>query len=473
MHLVLPVTGAVTLDAAHLLQISFVGDLARPMLGSRFMKMPLTVALVSVFGLLACPPPPGACSTTGTGSIAVTFSGLPAGIDGKLTLMGPSSQTLTMGQTVTVSAGNWAVVSERVTVTDPIVRTVYAARVSAPNFCLVKDATQAVQVTWTKVATSNRLWVGNGSGGMGSTHAFDAASLGATGTVASSWNGNLAASAATAFDKDGNLWALGNTTVDPLVGRFPATGFAMATAPALDRRIEVPSVDCFPRASAIAFDKNGNLFVASSCKREVYKLPASSLEGSGSVTPSLTLTGFMGLSGLAFDKDGNLWVSDSSSDQVLRYDAASLDGASAMPTRRVSVRKSDQPNDMSALKPDALAFDKDGKLWSYDFGANVVFAVSAADLSGTGLSLATPLVRISISVSAVLEGLAFDEGGGLWLPYSAGKLARLAPAQLTVSTGSGAPTVPDTIITGSSLGSVQGPAFYPAAKGTPLFHALP
>ncbi len=435
----------------------------------------LLLALLSVSVLLvsACPPPPGACATTGTGSIAVTFAGLPPGTDGQVTLMGPSSQTLTMGQTIMAGAGTWAVSGALVTTTDPIVRTVYAARVSAPNFCLTKDATQAVTVTWTRVATSNRLWVGNSSGGMGTTHAFDSAGLGTTGTVASSWNASLAASASTAFDKEGNLWALGNTTVDPLVGRFPSSAFSMPAAPSPDRRIEVPGVNCFPRAAAIAFDRTGNLFVGSGCKREVYKLPASSLEGSGSVTPTLTLTGFMGISGLAFDKDGNLWVSDSSTDELLRFDAAALEGAAATATRRVKARKSDQAADPSALQPDALAFDKDGNLWSYDFGLNLVFAVPASELTGTGPRTATPLVRISLSVSAVLEGLAFDEGGGLWLPYSAGKLARLAPAQLTVSTGSGAPTVPDTIITGASLGSALGPAFYPAAKGTPLFHALP
>lgn len=437
------------------------------------MKTPALLLLSSALLLFACPPPPGACATTGTGSIAVTFAGLPAGTDGTVTLMGPTSQTLTMGQTVMVGAGTWAVAGGLVTVNDPRVRTVYAARVSAPNFCLVKDATQAVTVTWTKVATSNRLWVGNGSGGMGSTHAFDSANLAATGTVGSSWNANLVASASTAFDKEGNLWALGNTTVDPLIARFPAEGFATPAAPMADRRIDVPGVNCFPRASALAFDKNGNLFVGSSCKREVYKLPAASLDGSSTVTPSLTLTGFMAVSGLAFDKDGNLWVSDGPAEELLRYDAASLEGTSATATLRVKTRRSDQPADMSLLTPDALAFDAAGNLWSYDSGPNLVFAVPAAELTGTGARTASPLVRISISVSAVLEGLAFDEGGGLWLPFSAGKLARLSPAQLTVSTGSGAPTVPDTIITGSSLGSAQGPAFYPGAKGTPLFHALP
>lgn len=247
----------------------------------------------------------------------------------------------------------------------------------------------------------------------------------------------------------------------------------MGSAPMPDRSINIPALTCVPATKALAFDKDGNLYVASSCKKELYKLPAASLGASGTVTPSLTIATFQAIDGLAFDKAGNLWVADGVSDELLRFDASALTGTSASPTRRIKARKSDQPADLTALKPDMLAFDKDGNLWSYDFGLNLVFSVAAADLSGSGMANAIPTVRISIPVSAVLEGLAFDEGGGLWLPYSAGKLARLSPAQLTVSSGAGAPTMPDTIITASSIGSAQGPAIYPAPKGTPLFHALP
>lgn len=432
----------------------------------------LLTALV-VLSFPACPPPPGSCAANGNGSIVVTFAGLPSGVNGSVTVMGASSQTLTMGQTLMVPAGNWGISAEKVIVDDPLVRTVYTPRISAPNFCLTKDSTQAVDVTWSVVKTSNALWVGNGSGGMGTTHGYAASGLRSSATLAPTFSGNLAASRSIAFDKDGNVWALGNTVSDPLVARFSADGFTPGSVPMPDRAITIPGLSCIPAAKALAFDKDGNLYVASSCKKELYKLPAASLQASGSVTPTLTIASFQAIDGLAFDTAGNLWVADGATDELLRFDASALSGTSASPTRRIKARKSDQPADLTALKPDMLAFDKDGNLWSYDFGLNLVFSIAAADLSGSGMANATPTVRISIPVSAVLEGLAFDEGGGLWLPFSAGKLARLSPAQLTVSSGAGAPTMPETIITGSSIGSAQGPAIYPAPKGTPLFHALP
>lgn len=434
---------------------------------------PTILAALAALAFTACPPPPGACATTGNGSIVVTFAGLPSGVNGSVTVMGASSQTLTMGQTLMVTAGNWGITAEKVVVDDPLVRTVYTPRISAPNFCLAKDGTQAVDVTWSVVKTSNALWIGNSSGGTGTTQGYAAAGLRSSSSLAPTFGGNLAASRSITFDKEGNVWALGNTVADPLVARFSADAFTPGTVPMADRSINIAGITCLPATKALAFDKDGNLYVTSSCKKELYKLPAASLTSSGTVTPSLTITGLQTIDGLAFDKDGNLWVADGTADELLRFDASALSGTSASPTRRIKARKSDQPADLTALKPDMLAFDKAGNLWSYDFGLNLVFAIAAADLSGSGMANATPTVRISISVSAVLEGLAFDEGGGLWLPYSAGKLARLSAAQLTVSSGAGAPTVPDTIITGSSIGSAQGPAIYPAPKGTPLFHALP
>lgn len=435
------------------------------------MRTTLLVVLVSSC-LLACPPP-GACPTTGTGAIVVTFSGLPAGVDGSVTLTGAAAQTLTSAQTVMVGAGHWSVSAATVTAADPRVRSVYAPRVSAPEFCLGNGSSMAVTVTWEKVPTSNRLWVGSGAGGMGNLHGLDSAVLAATGTAASAWNANTAGSGSVTFDREGNLWALGNTTSDPLVARFGAAGFATATASPPDRRIEVPGIGCFPRSSALAFDRDGNLYVASGCKSEVYKLPAASLGASGTVTPSLTLTGLMAPSGLAFDASGNLYVADTTLKEIHRYDAASLGGATATAASKIRVKANTMPADTALFDVRMLAFDAAGNLWTYDFGANVIFHVPSADLAGTGTRTVQPGVRISVSVTALLEGLAFDEGGGLWFPFTSRRLARLSPAQLTVSTGPGAPTDPETVITGSTLGSASDPAFFPAPKGTPLFHALP
>ena len=83
----------------------------------------------------------------------------------------------------------------------------------------------------------------------------------------------------------------------------------------------------------------------------------------------------------------------------------------------------------------------------------------------------TPPVQLETDVAALPEGIAFDEEGGLWFAYSAGRIARFAPSQLV---GQG-PATPATIITNSDIGGGNAGwfAFYPAPAFTPLAHALP
>jgi sugar lactone lactonase YvrE len=432
-----------------------------------------TLGAVLAMSLLACPPPPGACDTSGTGAIVLTVSGLPEGVMPRVTLQGPSEQTVTMAQTLMVGSGNWAVTADVATASDPVVRTVYAGRVSAPNFCLKPGATQAVEVAFSKVPTSNRLWVGNGSGGTGNLHGFDSASLRMTNTAASAWNQDVAGSAGGAFDREGNLWALGNTTVDPLIVRFPAEAFGAASRPMPDRRIDVAAIRCFPRASALAFDRAGNLYVASPCQKEVYRLDAAQLT-SAMPMPALTLTGFDSPSALAFDRAGNLFVGDSGAEEVVRYEAAALAGSSPMPTVKLKARRSTMPADTSVFGVNALAFDATGNLWAFDFGSsNVVYHFPAGELTGSGVKSLQPGVRMTVSVTGIPEGLAFDEGGGLWMPLRQGDVVRFSPDQLTVSTGAAAPTQPERTVTGSALGYARDPVFFPAPSGLPLFHALP
>ncbi|CAN5830488.1 hypothetical protein BH11MYX4_BH11MYX4_40230 [soil metagenome] len=64
--------------------------------------------------------------------------------------------------------------------------------------------------------------------------------------------------------------------------------------------------------------------------------------------------------------------------------------------------------------------------------------------------------------------MAFDEAGGLWFAYSAGKIARLAPTQLTAS----ANATPSTILTSATVGSAGSVAFYPAPAALPIFGKL-
>ena len=99
--------------------------------------------------------------------------------------------------------------------------------------------------------------------------------------------------------------------------------------------------------------------------------------------------------------------------------------------------------------------------------------IAAADLLGSGNKTVSPQVAITIGVLALLEGIAFDEGGGLWVAYSQGKFARLSPVQLTASTGAGMPTIPEVIIESASVGYAGNVALYPAPAFSPLYSRLP
>jgi sugar lactone lactonase YvrE len=414
------------------------------------------------------------CPTDGTGTVELTLSGLPPGTAGKAILMGSSAQTVTMSQRLTLSAGPWSLFSERVVVPDPLVRSVYAPTSARRTFCLPKDGTLSLSVTWEKVATSNRLWAGNGSGGEGTTHGFDSAVLRTSGTAPSSWKGSPGNSGFNTFDKAGNLWAVGNTVSDPLIAQYPAEAFASTERPRPTRTFSISQISCVPAISGTAFDPGGRLVVASGCADAIYWFSVESLAGNGALTPEKTGTGLLEVSGLAFSAAGDLWASLGGTSELVRFDAAALAGPDMpSPTRRIKVRATANPMDMSVLKPDALAFDASGNLYSFDFGRNLIFFVRAADLGGTGDALLEPGARVAVSVGAILESLAFDEEGGLWFPFSVGKLARLSGAQLTVSSSPGAPTVPETVITGENIAYTRGLAFFPAPNGTGLFHALP
>ena len=93
----------------------------------------------------------------------------------------------------------------------------------------------------------------------------------------------------------------------------------------------------------------------------------------------------------------------------------------------------------------------------------------AADLAGTGSKELTPAIQIGVSVTALPEGIALDEGGGLWFAASMGNFVRLAPDQLTT----GGDKTPSTIITSADVMSAGDFAIFPAPAGLPLYSAWP
>lgn len=436
-----------------------------------FTVLGILAALIS-----ACGPGGGAtCSTTGTGSLVVNISGLPGGVNAAVDITGPGgTQTLTAGQTLTGQpAGNYDVVVKKVADSDPLIRTAYSGSAAGSPACVRDGQATTVNVTYSPIPSSNKLWMDNGNPPSGASPllGFAASLLGSTATQSPTVNAGTIGMRDITFDKDGNLWGIGGTTADPNLARYPASDLGSSSAKTRDRSINISGISCLPGAARLAFDSSGNLWVSIPCANKVVRVSAAQLGASGSATPAVEITALNGPQGLAFDSSGNLWIANAGAKRVVKFNASRLNASTSGPDLTIESRTPGPV--IGTLDADLLAFDAAGNLWVAAFGGNVIYRLTSSDQGGSGTKTLTPAIQVSVPVLALLEGMTFDEGGGLWITYSAGKFARLSSTQLTSSSTSGSPTTPERIITSTSIGSAGGLALYPAPAGLPLFHKLP
>jgi hypothetical protein len=415
----------------------------------------------------------GGCSDDGIGTVVVEISGLPEDVEADVLVAGTDELAFTAGDTLMdITAGQYTVTAARVFDADPIVRTVFDATVDTSDFCLADGATRTIEITYTAIPSSNKLWLTTDlDDELAGYSSFAIADAGITdATVAIDGPG----SKSIAFDRDGNLWALGPTVADPHVVRFPAASLGESATLEPDISINVPEVACLPAFAHLAFDPEGNLWLTSPCSDEVQRIAAADLTTSGDKSADALFNGVTDPDGLAFDSDGNLWVGGGPS--ILRFDAARL-GAIDEDPADLELSVTSALNENLALQGAFFAFDVDGNLWSIDIGTNMVFQVPAASLGATGAQTVPAEVSFAIDINALPEGLAFDDGGGLWINLQSeganGNFGRFNAAQLATSTGTGDPVAPDRLLTSASIATGLPLAFFPAAEGLPLFHALP
>lgn len=427
----------------------------------------------------ACGPGGGAgCDPNGTGDLVVNVNGLPGGVNAKVSVTGPSSfnQNLTGSQTFTATAaGTYTISADKVANTDPLIRTAYSASVTGSPACVRNGQATTVNVSYAQIPSSNKLWMDNGNAPSGSSPllGFAASLLSSTASQSPSVSAGTVNLRDLTFDLDGNLWDIGGTTADPNLVRYPASSLGSSGSKTRDRSINIGGFSCLPGPTRLAFDASGNLWVSIPCVNKVVQVTASQLNASGTatVTPGVEITGLDAPEGLAFDSSGNLWIANADAKRVVKFNASRLAASTSGPDLTI---ESKTPGPViNTLDTNLLAFDASGNLWVVAFGGNVIYRLTASDQGGSGTKTLTPAIQVSVPVGAVLEGLAFDEGGGLWITYSAGKFARLSPAQLGTSSTSGSPTTPERIITSTSIGNAGGLALYPAPANLPLFHRLP
>jgi hypothetical protein len=408
-----------------------------------------------------------ACSTDGTGTLVIEVTGLPDGVAPDVSIAGPDSlDALEFGVPADVASGTYTVTGNRVFDEDETVRTVYDATVTAPSFCVNDGDSQTITVKYAAVPSSNKLWMPTGL--ETELFAFGSADLATEGETEATVGIHGPGTKSLAFDRDGNLWALG--AGDHALVRFKAKDLGATGTRAPDIEIDLAEVDCIVAHSNIAFDPSGNLWISSICGGEVFRLRAADLTTSGAKTADVAITalfdeGGVGNSeGLAFDREGNLWVGGGPA--LRRFDAARLDESSAEPADLELTVK----DDLTGLTGNNLAFDKAGNLWATDWVGNVVFQVAESALGQTGSKEVDANVSITFGVEALLSQPAFDDGNGLWLGLGMGKFGRLSPEQL----GTSALNVnPDLIISNDGITSELPFSFFPAPAGLPLYHSLP
>jgi len=408
-----------------------------------------------------------ACVAEGTGTLVIEVTGLPEDVAPDISIEGPDSLNATeLGPLEGVAAGTYTVTGNRVFDADDTVRTVYDATVTTSSFCLNDGDSHVINVEYTAIPSSNKLWMPTGLDP--ELVAFGSADIAADGTVDATVGIHGPGTQSLAFDHDGNLWALG--AGDHALVRFKAKDLGSTGTRVPDIEIDLSEVDCIVAHSSIAFDPSGNLWVSSTCGAEVFRLPAADLTSSGPKTADVAITalfdenGVGNVEGLAFDRDGNLWLGGGPA--LRRFDAARLDDSTAEPADLELTVK----DDLTGLTGNNLAFDKAGNLWATDFLGNVLFEVAESTLGQSGVKTVDADVSITLGVLALLSQPAFDDGNGLWLGLSNGKFGRFSPEQLG---SSGVNVTPDLILDNEGITSLLPFAFFPAPEGLPLYHSLP
>ena len=217
------------------------------------------------------------------------------------------------------------------------------------------------------------------------------------GVVIRSLAGSLRAPSALAFDRAHRLWVanFGNGTLV----RFDPDQLTASGSPAPAVVLTGPA-----HPTALAFDAAGTLWVADVHDSSIYAYAAAQLEASGAPAPTVVLSAasdraIVFPSALAFDRMGDLWVASIGSDDVAEFLPSQL-GATGAPL--ATVRLASNAGALDAVV--GLAFDDVGALWAATDGASLV-RLDPAQLAASGAPV--PSLRLRLSGRDVFWALAF------------------------------------------------------------------
>jgi len=207
---------------------------------------------------------------------------------------------------------------------------------------------------------------------------------------------SLVGPAALAFDALGRLWVANRR--NGTVVRYDATQLAAGGSVAPAVVLSVPG-----NPSALAFDTAGSLWISDSRFQWIIKYSAAQLEASGAPAATFVLTRFASAlvnpGGLAFDGQGNLWVANTGAGNLLAFSRARLAGNGPVAPDIVITSTGG-----SLSIPVGLAFDGSGNLWVMG-GAGALTQYAAGSLGGGGLL--APSAQLEIPGHTLFWSLAF------------------------------------------------------------------
>ena len=208
-------------------------------------------------------------------------------------------------------------------------------------------------------------------------------------------------------DKEGRLYLPDRVTgnilrVDPKSPKSVVVGRIEA------REIKEKKVNADP--SGIAFDPQGDLFVAVGPFGEVVRIGGADLNPAKPGVAQTFATGTAGANGIVFDRQGNLFVSGGASGIVYRVGP---NGGAAQPAVQIDKHSRTLPDGKAqqATVANGLELDSKGVLHVADTARGAIWkVVIGADGKG-----GKPTLLAQNPLLEGADGLAFDRSGRLWV----------------------------------------------------------
>ena len=190
--------------------------------------------------------------------------------------------------------------------------------------------------------------------------------------------------------------------VDPKSPKAVAVGRIEA------REVEGKTVNADP--SGVAFNPQGDLFVAVGPFREVVRIRGADLNPAKPGLAQTFATGVPGANGIAFDRQGNLFVGAGASGIVYRVGP---NGGAAEAVAQIDkhVRTLPDGKTQQQIVANGVAFDANGVLHVADTARGAIWKIAIGP-DGKG---SKPLLLAQSALLEGADGLAFDRSGTLWV----------------------------------------------------------